>query len=91
MRFRFFFLVETCSFYFQWENHFKSLKLEEKMLEKIKKRIDEKVNNHEGTWIDWQYLYNAAALLTKVKRFIRFIEVILSHCRFQVDTNVCEH
>ena len=52
--------------YLQWENHSKSLRLEEQTLEKIKERIDEKVMNNIGTWIDWQYLLDAAALLQKV-------------------------
>ena len=51
---------------FQWENHAKSLKLEEQTLKKIKDRIQEKVMNQSGTWIDWQYLLDAATLLKKV-------------------------
>ena len=53
---------------FQWENHAKSLKLEEQTLEKIKSRIQEKVMNNIGTWIDWQYLLDAATLLKKVRQ-----------------------
>ena len=51
---------------FQYENHAKSLKLEEQTLRKIRERIQEKVMNSSGTWIDWQYLLDAAALLRKV-------------------------
>lgn len=51
----------------QWENHRKSLELEKEMLKKINERIDEKVTQGEGTWIDWQYLKDAATHLTKVK------------------------
>jgi ariadne-2 len=50
----------------QWENHAKSLKLEEQTLAKIKSRIDDKVMKNSGTWIDWQYLLKAAELLMKV-------------------------
>lgn len=51
----------------QWENHRKSLELEQEMLKKINERIEEKVTQGEGTWIDWQYLKDAATHLTKVK------------------------
>ena len=57
----------------QWENHAKSLKLEEQTLLKIKSRIQEKVMNNEGTWIDWQYLLDAATLLKKVW-------LLMEHC-----------
>ena len=50
----------------QWENHAKSLKLEEQTFNKIKDRIQEKIMNESGTWIDWQYLLDAATLLQKV-------------------------
>jgi len=36
------------------------------MLKKINERIEEKVTQGEGTWIDWQYLKDAATHLTKV-------------------------
>lgn len=65
--------LEKYLFYFErWENHNKSLKLEEKMLEKIKVRIEERVNRHEGTWIDWQYLFDAASLLTKSRYTLQY-------------------
>ena len=35
-------------------------------MKKIKTRIEEKVMNNSGTWIDWQYLLDAAKLLRKV-------------------------
>ena len=50
----------------QWENHSKSLRLEEQTLDKIRQRIEEKVMANDGTWIDWQYLLEAATLLKKV-------------------------
>ena len=43
------------------------MKLEEQTLEKIKSRIQEKVMNNIGTWIDWLYLLDAASLLKKVR------------------------
>ena len=51
----------------QWENHSRSLKLEAVTLEKIKNRITEKVMGGSGTWIDWQYLFDAARLLAKCR------------------------
>jgi ariadne-2 len=60
-------------FYFErWENHAKSLKLEEQTLSKIKSRIEEKVMKNSGTWIDWQYLLKAAELLMKCRYTLQF-------------------
>lgn len=43
------------------------MSLEEQTLERIKGRIDERVQMNAGTWIDWQYLIDAANLLQKVR------------------------
>lgn len=60
-------------FYFErWENHSKSLRLEEQTLQKIKNRTHEKVMKNEGTWIDWQYLIHAAALLAKCRYTLQY-------------------
>ncbi|XP_041348541.1 potential E3 ubiquitin-protein ligase ariadne-2-like [Gigantopelta aegis] len=59
-------------YYERWENHAKSLKLEEQTLLKIKSRIQEKVMNNEGTWIDWQYLLDAATLLKKCRYTLQY-------------------
>lgn len=50
----------------KWQNHADSLKREEETKRKINQKIQEKVNNNIGTWIDWQYLLDAAQLLAKV-------------------------
>ena len=57
---------EEMSSVFQYENHAKSLKLEEQTIQKITTRIQDMVMTQAGTWIDWQYLLDAAALLKKV-------------------------
>lgn len=59
-------------YYERFENHNKSLKLEEELKLKIKLRIDEKISRHEGTWIDWQYLYSAINLLTKCRYTLKY-------------------
>lgn len=59
-------------YYERWENHARSLRLEEQTLEKIKSRIQEKVMANQGTWIDWQYLLDAAALLAKCRYTLQF-------------------
>ncbi|XP_069142389.1 potential E3 ubiquitin-protein ligase ariadne-2-like [Argopecten irradians] len=60
-------------FYFErYENHAKSLKLEEQTLSKITTRIQEKVMNNSGTWIDWQYLLDAAVLLRKCRYTLQY-------------------
>ena len=53
-------------FLLQWENHNKSLQLEAQTYQRIQEKIQERVMNNLGTWIDWQYLQNAAKLLAKV-------------------------
>jgi len=60
-------------FYFErYENHAKSLNLEEQTLQKIKSRIRDKVMDQSGTWIDWQYLLEAAMLLKKCRYTLQY-------------------
>jgi ariadne-2 len=60
-------------FYFErWENHSKSLKLEEQTLQNIKAKIHAKVMLNEGTWIDWQYLMDASSLLAKCRYTLQY-------------------
>ncbi|XP_076475890.1 E3 ubiquitin-protein ligase ari-2 isoform X2 [Bombus vancouverensis nearcticus] len=57
---------------YYWENHSKSLKLEEQTLEAIKMQINKKVMNSSGTWIDWQHLFAAASLLTRCRYTLQY-------------------
>lgn len=60
-------------FYFErWDNHSRSLRLEEQTLKRIKERIHEKVMSNKGTWIDWQYLLDAASLLAKCRYTLQY-------------------
>ncbi|ESO83650.1 hypothetical protein LOTGIDRAFT_133000 [Lottia gigantea] len=59
-------------YYERWENHAKSLTLEEQTLKNITTRIEEKVMNNEGTWIAWQYLLKAADLLKKCRYSLQY-------------------
>lgn len=60
-------------FYFErWENHARSLRLEEVTRRKIQDRINQKVMAKEGTWIDWQYLLDAATLLAKCRYTLQY-------------------
>ena len=80
-------------FYFErWENHNKSLQLEAQTYQRIHEKIQERVINNLGTWIDWQYLQNAAKLLAKVCPASVFPSLVLCeaqtseggrHCRGQ--------
>jgi ariadne-2 len=58
--------------YRRWKNHSKRLKLEERTLQKIKTRINKKVMNASGTWIDWQHVLDAAALLAKCRYTLQY-------------------
>lgn len=46
--------------------------MEEELRRKIKQKIDYKVSHHQGTWIDWQYLHDAASLLTKCRYTLQY-------------------
>lgn len=59
-------------YYERYENHSRSLRLEEQTLERIKERNDQKVMASKGTWIDWQYLLDAAALLAKCRYTLQY-------------------
>ncbi|KAG9483431.1 hypothetical protein GDO78_009380 [Eleutherodactylus coqui] len=60
-------------FYFErWENHNKSLQLEAQTYQQIQEKIQERVMNNLGTWIDWQYLQNAAKLLAKCRYTLQY-------------------
>ncbi|KAK3912194.1 putative E3 ubiquitin-protein ligase ariadne-2 [Frankliniella fusca] len=65
-------LKKYLHYYERWENHSKSLKLEEQTLLTIKTRINQKVMNASGTWIDWQYLLDAAMLLAKCRYSLQY-------------------
>ena len=67
-----FFINNLINIDFQWENHSKSMKLEAQTLAKIRNRINEKVMKSCGTWIDWQYLLDAAALLAKCRYTLQY-------------------
>lgn len=43
------------------------MQLEAQTYQRIQEKIQERVMNNLGTWIDWQYLQNAAKLLAKVQ------------------------
>ena len=63
------------------------------MLKKINERIEEKVTQGEGTWIDWQYLKDAATHLTKVNKlllhYFYIICVITVSIHFKVHLPIC--
>ena len=50
----------------------RSLRLEGKALERIKEIINDKVMSNIGSWIDWQFLINAAALLAKCRYTLQY-------------------
>ncbi|KAF7992175.1 hypothetical protein HCN44_001500 [Aphidius gifuensis] len=65
-------LKKYLHYYERWENHSKSLKLEEQTLENMKLRINKKVMGANGTWIDWQHLYAAASLLARCRYTLQY-------------------
>lgn len=65
-------LKKYLHYYERWENHSKSLQLEQSTLNRLKSRINNKVMTGLGTWIDWQHLFNAAALLAKCRYTLQY-------------------
>ena len=54
------------SYYHRWINHSNSLKFEKAFKEQCELRIQEKImNKGGGTLVDWEFLTEAADLLTK--------------------------
>ncbi|KAA0196368.1 Ariadne RBR E3 ubiquitin protein ligase 2 [Fasciolopsis buskii] len=58
--------------YDRWANHERSLQLEQVHRARVLKRINEKVMNKEGTWIDWQYLLTAADRLRDCRYTLKY-------------------
>jgi len=65
-------LKKYLHYFERWENHSRSMKLEAVTLETIKNRITDKVMSCCGTWIDWQYLFDAAKLLAKCRYTLQY-------------------
>jgi len=66
-------LKKYLHYFERWENHAKSLRLEEQTLQRIRERIQTKVmTGTEGTWIDWQCLLDAAALLARCRYTLQY-------------------
>ncbi|XP_053672658.1 potential E3 ubiquitin-protein ligase ariadne-2 [Anopheles nili] len=65
-------LKKYLHYYERWENHSKSLQLEQQTLDRLKTRINEKVMKGLGTWIDWQHLFDAATLLAKCRYTLQY-------------------
>ena len=67
-------LKKYLHYYERWENHSKSLQLEQQTLDRLKTRINEKVMKglNSSTWIDYQYLFVAATLLAKCRYTLQY-------------------
>lgn len=65
-------LKKYLHYYERWDNHSKSFTLEQQTVDRLKTRINEKVMKGLGTWIDWQYLFNAATLLAKCRYTLQY-------------------
>lgn len=65
-------LTKYLHYYERWENHSKSLQLEQQTLDRLRNRVNDRVMNGWGTWIDWQYLFNAASLLAKCRYTLQY-------------------
>ncbi|KAM3180738.1 hypothetical protein ACTXT7_015721 [Hymenolepis weldensis] len=59
-------------YYGRWENHERSLRLEERHYKEIQNLIQSKLQAHEGTWIDWQHLLSAGETLRKCRYTLKY-------------------
>lgn len=53
------------------------MQLEAQTYQRIQEKIHERVMNNLGTWIDWQYMQNAAKLLAKVRKYLVHIHSVM--------------
>jgi len=65
-------LKKYLHYFERWENHSRSMKLEAVTLDNIRNRITERVMSNHGTWIDWQYLFDAAKLLARCRYTLQY-------------------
>ncbi|KAG9509655.1 putative E3 ubiquitin-protein ligase ariadne-2, partial [Fragariocoptes setiger] len=65
-------LTKYLFYYERYDNHARSLRLEAQTTTKIKERILEYVHANKGTWIDWQYLLDAADLLAACRYTLQY-------------------
>jgi ariadne-2 len=65
-------LKKYLHYFGRWENHPKSLRMKEDTLQKIKTRINIKLMNTCGRWIDWLYLFDAASVLAKCRYTLQY-------------------
>ncbi|CAF5152988.1 unnamed protein product, partial [Rotaria sp. Silwood1] len=59
-------LKKYLHYFERWDNHQRSLKLEEQTRAKLLEKIEQNINAQNGTYIDWQYLEKSADSLAKV-------------------------
>lgn len=67
-------LKKYLHYYERWENHSKSLQLEQQTLERLKARINDKVMKGMGssTWIDYQFFFTSASMLAKCRYTLQY-------------------
>lgn len=65
-------LKKYLHYYGRWHNHDKSLKLEEELLQQLNEKIAAKVSEGQSSWIDWQYIVDAAKHLTKCRYTLKY-------------------
>ncbi|XP_055349032.1 E3 ubiquitin-protein ligase ARIH2-like [Paramacrobiotus metropolitanus] len=79
-------------FYFtRYKNHEQSLHLEENLMGKIDQRVEKKVQNREGSLIDWQCLIEAGRLLLKCRRTLQYTYAFAYYLQDGPDRMLFEH
>lgn len=65
-------LKKYLHYYGRWDNHDKSPQLEQELLQQLNEKITAKVNEGKSSWIDWQFLLDAARQLTKCRYTLKY-------------------
>ncbi|CAF0843165.1 unnamed protein product [Didymodactylos carnosus] len=84
-------LKKYLHYFERWDNHQRSLKLEEQTRSKLLEKIDNNINSQIGTYIDWQYLEKAADSLAKARYTLMYTYPYAYYLEDNVDRTLFEN
>ncbi|CAF3117665.1 unnamed protein product [Rotaria socialis] len=84
-------LKKYLHYFERWDNHQRSLKLEEQTRAKLLEKIEQNINAQNGTYIDWQYLEKAADSLAKARYTLMYTYPYAYYQEDTVDRNLFEN
>ncbi|CAF0802590.1 unnamed protein product [Rotaria sordida] len=84
-------LKKYLHYFERWDNHQRSLKLEEQTRAKLLEKIEQNINAQNGTYIDWQYLEKAADSLAKARYTLMYTYPYAYYQEDTVDRSLFEN